>query len=418
MPKHDSSNRHLRPDLDLLEDRRVLSSGIEVIGVSPPPAIIVIDLGQSFRPADMHAYPAAPPLPEGQAFWPSRPVWFHHEPDPWGNPFLSSPDFQGYAQIRLTRTPGEFPPPPEFRGVTSASPLFPTPAFPHSGDLAVFALPPPPITAPLGAYSSGDVQRLSADLEFMREHGPQARSLSEIILANRDGNARDPEGGISQGVSDAAHGNQGTSPAPAGGATTQTAQTASPGGVASAHLTAFLNPEAGRSNQFIQLARTNEVSVNQKAEAEHGSLPKIISANLVTAETSASAGVAGPGEDAQASALEPLAAGDQREAHLPHAAGLIAEVIPFDRASLEHAVDQFFDQLEDLGVGQLVEQGSMRVLPLSLTVIGTVAAAEVTRRRFRAKAGGGHDTRRRDPLGSEDLLGFPELPGSWSTRLT
>jgi hypothetical protein len=103
---------------------------------------------------------------------------------------------------------------------------------------------------------------------------------------------------------------------------------------------------------------------------------------------------------------------------LPQAAGLIAEAMPFDRSSLENAVDQFFDQLEDLGVGQLVEAGPVRVLPIALTVIGTVAVAEAARRRLRGKTRGAYDARRRDPLGSEDLMGFPELPGSWSTRLT
>jgi hypothetical protein len=97
---------------------------------------------------------------------------------------------------------------------------------------------------------------------------------------------------------------------------------------------------------------------------------------------------------------------------------LVAGVLPFDRASLEQAVDQFFDQLEDLGVGQFVEQAPSRVLPLSLTVIGAVTAVEVARRRFRSKTNGGISTRRQDALSSEELRGFPELPGSWSTRLT
>ena len=110
--------------------------------------------------------------------------------------------------------------------------------------------------------------------------------------------------------------------------------------------------------------------------------------------------------------------GNQEEIPLPHAAGLVAGVLPFDRASLEQAVDQFFDRLEDLGVGQFVEQAPSRVLPLSLTVIGTVTAVEVARRRFRSKTNGGISTRRQDALSSEELRGFPELPGSWSTRLT
>jgi hypothetical protein len=114
----------------------------------------------------------------------------------------------------------------------------------------------------------------------------------------------------------------------------------------------------------------------------------------------------------------PLTNGNQKEMPLPHAAGLVAGVLPFDRASLEQAVDQFFDRLEDLGVGQFVEQAPSRVLPLSLTVIGTVTAVEVARRRLRSKTGGGNSSRRQEALSSEELRGFPELPGSWSTRLT
>jgi hypothetical protein len=114
----------------------------------------------------------------------------------------------------------------------------------------------------------------------------------------------------------------------------------------------------------------------------------------------------------------PLTNGNHEEIPLPHAAGLVAGVLPFDQASLEQAVDQFFDRLEDLGVGQFVEQAPSRALPLSLAVIGTVAAVEVARRRLRSKSDGGTGTRRQDVLSSEELRGFPELPGSWSTRLT
>ena len=66
----------------------------------------------------------------------------------------------------------------------------------------------------------------------------------------------------------------------------------------------------------------------------------------------------------------------------------------------------------------LADPGTTNVLPLSLALLGTVTAVEVARRRLRAKGGAWKSAARQDPLGSEELLGFPELPGSWSTRLT
>jgi hypothetical protein len=104
---------------------------------------------------------------------------------------------------------------------------------------------------------------------------------------------------------------------------------------------------------------------------------------------------------------------------LPHAAELVTDAVPFDRASLEHAIDRFFDRLEELGVGELlVEQGPAHAIPLSLALLSTVTAVELARRRFQPSTSAGTATRRRHSLGSEELLGFPELPGSWSTRLT
>jgi hypothetical protein len=103
---------------------------------------------------------------------------------------------------------------------------------------------------------------------------------------------------------------------------------------------------------------------------------------------------------------------------LPHAAGLIAEVLPFERASLEQAVDQFLDQLEGLGSGPLLEPGPVHLVPMSLTLMGVVTAAELARRQLRSRAGRKGTNGRQRPLGSGELLGFPELPGSWSTRLT
>jgi hypothetical protein len=104
---------------------------------------------------------------------------------------------------------------------------------------------------------------------------------------------------------------------------------------------------------------------------------------------------------------------------LPHAAELVTEAVPFDRASLEHAIDQFFNRLEELGAGDLlVEQGPAHTIPLSLALVGTVAAIELARRWFHPTSEDDKAAHRQRSIGSEELLGFPELPGSWSTRLT
>ena len=117
--------------------------------------------------------------------------------------------------------------------------------------------------------------------------------------------------------------------------------------------------------------------------------------------------------------LEPERLEVPEEPSLPQSAGMITCAIPFDRAALEQAVDQFFAHLEEgLGMGELPDQGTARVLPLFLTVLGTVSVVELARRRLRSRGAGWKSAARQVPLGSEELLGFPELPGSWSTRLT
>jgi hypothetical protein len=163
------------------------------------------------------------------------------------------------------------------------------------------------------------------------------------------------------------------------------------------------------------MARSGESPGNQPAQ---GNLPKSGPANLVTTDDSTADGAVYRGDAVSASMVDPRSSGNQTKLLLPQAAGLIANAVPFDQAALEKAVDQFFDQLENLGMGQLVEQGPTRVIPLSLALLSMVAAVEVARRRLKSRMGERKATERQNPLGSEELLGFPELPGSWSTNQT
>ena len=102
----------------------------------------------------------------------------------------------------------------------------------------------------------------------------------------------------------------------------------------------------------------------------------------------------------------------------PHTADLIARVLPWDRGTLDRAIDQFFKQVDELDDGSSVGgQQPARIAFLSAALASSFAGMDIIRRRGRRwKAG--NDVRRRDPVGGGEHIGFPELPGSWSSRLT
>jgi len=102
----------------------------------------------------------------------------------------------------------------------------------------------------------------------------------------------------------------------------------------------------------------------------------------------------------------------------PNGDDLMAVVLPFDSATFERAVDHFFQQLDELEVRDLVGTDLTRIVFLSLGLATSVAALEVARRRLRQWTTGGKGVRVGDTLVSGDDLGFPDLPGSWSSRLT
>jgi hypothetical protein len=101
----------------------------------------------------------------------------------------------------------------------------------------------------------------------------------------------------------------------------------------------------------------------------------------------------------------------------PASADLIASMFPVNRASLEKAIDRFFPQIDGLKVRDMVRQGPLPVVLLALALSSTLTALELVRRRWARRKTSG-DVRLLAPAASGDLVGFPELPASWSTRLS
>ena len=188
--------------------------------------------------------------------------------------------------------------------------------------------------------------------------------------------------------------------------------------IAPGHLTALFNPDSAFDDGSGHSPRNGDLSVNQPVEVTRAVVPDPGLESSKTAEPIVTVS-ANPVANLTTGDVEPPVIGTQEsKLLLPQAAGLIANALPFDETALEHAVDQFFDQLEELGMGQIVESGPTHVIPLSLAMLGTITAAEVARRRLRSRNTESQGTGQIYPLGSEELLGFPELPGSWSTNMT
>ncbi len=138
-----------------------------------------------------------------------------------------------------------------------------------------------------------------------------------------------------------------------------------------------------------------------------------------------SPGLAGddPGRDSSAPAeLEVAAAPDEMsaqdeaglidgaiadvEAALSRGADLLASFSPFDRVALEQTIDQFLDEVGDLGAVLSNLEVTANLLPNLMAAAGAIGAIEAVRRRFR----GPSDEEADDPEGDGDA-GSPALPG-------
>jgi hypothetical protein len=100
----------------------------------------------------------------------------------------------------------------------------------------------------------------------------------------------------------------------------------------------------------------------------------------------------------------------------PTRADLITSGLPFDRAALDRAVDQFFQQFAELDPDELVRPLSARIILYTLAFAGAYAGLDVVRRRWRQAKASKH-VRVSHALATAYPVGFPQLPGSWSSRL-
>jgi hypothetical protein len=101
----------------------------------------------------------------------------------------------------------------------------------------------------------------------------------------------------------------------------------------------------------------------------------------------------------------------------PKSADLIASALPFDRAALDRAIDQFFQQFDELNHANPAGQMPAHIALYSLALASTFAALDVVLRRWRLTTTGKY-MRVRHSLATEEHIGFPELPASWSSRLS
>ena len=101
----------------------------------------------------------------------------------------------------------------------------------------------------------------------------------------------------------------------------------------------------------------------------------------------------------------------------PTSADLLASALPFDRAAIEQAIDRFFQEYEDLNPRALIGPRPVKTLLYALALASTAAGLDVARRRW-THFKTGKNVRVRRPLALTEPVGFPQLPGSWSSRLS
>jgi hypothetical protein len=139
--------------------------------------------------------------------------------------------------------------------------------------------------------------------------------------------------------------------------------------------------------------------------------------SLAVRGLSGSAHTGGMGKMPTSDASTGRSGGRLQELPGPKSADLITSVLPFDRAALDRAVDQFFEKFAEIDPDELVRPVSARIILYTLAVAGAYAGLDVVRRRWR-QATAGKNVRVPHALATAYPVGFPQLPGSWSSRMS
>ena len=131
---------------------------------------------------------------------------------------------------------------------------------------------------------------------------------------------------------------------------------------------------------------------------------RIPTADLPLPAASLAAVSPGVADDVIAEAATPLA----------RASELFASFSPFDRASVEQALDQFLERLGDVDVELMRLGESTNLGPWVMTSAALLSVAEIVRRRVREQGRLRHASvdEEEDP----SLLGLPGLPGRWDSE--
>jgi hypothetical protein len=112
-------------------------------------------------------------------------------------------------------------------------------------------------------------------------------------------------------------------------------------------------------------------------------------------------------------------ASDEKPDDLPRpgSADLLANALPFASGSLARAIDRLFQQFESVNAGEPVWQRPLRLALYSAVMACTFAAMDAVR-RWRGRGMAPADLGAHDREAIANHSGFPELPGSWSSRLS
>ena len=165
MRTHAAPSCNLRPSLDLLEDRHLLSGGFEAIRVNPPAAIVVaIELQTQSQSLSWLGFRRVFRPFAGGSFSQMQPAMggfdFAHR-DPWfglGHGFQPHPEIQSQLAISDSQTTSEFQEPstgaPTYLSMTASSTDSTSQASPPPG-----APPPMPGPPPGAVFLSGDFLR-------------------------------------------------------------------------------------------------------------------------------------------------------------------------------------------------------------------------------------------------------------------